>query len=226
MNTPINTGETEYDALLAQVERRFANNFSVRASYTLSYARGNTSGDGQAPANFQVGQDLNLDLNEGPTDFDRRHNFVVSGRALVPYTHGMTFSWVARALSGLPFTLTNNTIDLDRNGTLFDPIASGTYTGAGTAPADNYTVEDFDGKRNGARGPGFFQLDTRFGYRLPSRRADRRWTSRRTCFNLTNRANFANPAGNQAAPATFLVISALRDGATPRTAQLGVRFGF
>ena len=78
----------------------------------------------------------------------------------------MTFSWVARALSGLPFTLTNNMIDLDRNGTLFDPIAAGTYTGAGTAPADNYTVEDYDGKRNGARGPGFFQLDTRFGYRF------------------------------------------------------------
>ena len=27
---------------------------------------------------------MNLDLNEGPTDFDRRHNLVVSGRALVP----------------------------------------------------------------------------------------------------------------------------------------------
>ena len=180
VNTPINTGETEYDALLAQVERRFANNFSVRASYTLSHARGNTAGGGQAAANFQVGQDLNLALNEGPTDFDRRHNFVLSGRTLVPYTHGMTFSWVARALSGLPFTLTNNTIDLDRNGTLFDPIAAGTYTGAGTAPADNYTVEDFDGKRNGARGPGFFQLDMRFGYRFAPRRRAGRWTSRPT----------------------------------------------
>ena len=45
-------------------------------------------------------------------------------------------------------------------------------------------------------------------------------------FNLTNRANFANPAGNQGAPATFLVLSALRDGAAPRTLQIGVRFGF
>jgi hypothetical protein len=225
VNTPVNTGETEYDALLAQVERRFAGNFSVRASYTLSYARGNTSGAGQTVANFQVGQDLNLDLNEGPTDFDRRHNFVVSGRAVVPYTHGMTFSWVARALSGLPFTLTNNTIDVDRNGTLFDPVTPGTYSGAGSVPADNYTVEDFDGRRNGARGPGFFQLDARLGYRFTLREG-RTLDISADVFNLTNRANFANPAGNQAAPATFLVISALRDGATPRTAQLGVRFGF
>jgi hypothetical protein len=225
VNTPINTGETEYDALLAQVERRFTNNLSVRASYTLSYARGNTGGGGQAPANFQVGQDLNLNLNEGPTDFDRRHNFVLSGRTVVPYTHGMTFSWVARALSGLPFTLTNNVIDLDRNGTLFDPIAAGTYTGAGSAPADNYTVEDYDGKRNGARGPGYFQFDTRFGYRLRLGEG-RTLDVSADVFNLTNRANFAVPSGNQAAPATFLVISALRDGATPRTLQLGVRFGF
>ena len=45
-------------------------------------------------------------------------------------------------------------------------------------------------------------------------------------FNLTNRANFANPGPNQGAPAAFLVLSALRDGAAPRTLQLGVRFGF
>ena len=78
----------------------------------------------------------------------------------------MTFSWVARALSGLPFSLTNNLIDVDRNGTLFDPLAPGNYTGAGTIADDNYTVDDYDGKRNGATGPGFFQLDTRFGWRL------------------------------------------------------------
>jgi hypothetical protein len=45
-------------------------------------------------------------------------------------------------------------------------------------------------------------------------------------FNLTNRANFANPSGNAGAPATFLVLSALRDGAAPRTLQIGARYGF
>ena len=223
VNIPINSGTTDYDALLAQVEKRFTGNLSVRVSYTLSHARGNNSGSGFPASNFQVGQDMNLALNEGPTDFDRRHNLVVSGRAIVPYTHGMTFSWVARALSGLPFTLLNNDVDVDRNGTLFDPIPSGTYSGAGAS--DNYTVEDFNGRRNGARGPGFFQLDARFGYRINLQ-------NRRTLdisvdvFNVTNRANFAIPGTNKASAATFLVLSALRDGAAPRTAQLGVRFGF
>jgi hypothetical protein len=224
VNTFVNVGETEYDALLLQVEKRLSRGFSARVSYTLANNRGNTSGNGSGAINFQTGQDMNLELNEGASDFDRRHNFVVSGRMLVPYTKGMTFSWVARALSGLPFTLTNNTIDVDRNGTLFDPIAAATYTGAGTIPADNYTAE-FDGKRNGARGPGFFQLDTRFGWRLPAGNG-RTLDLSADIFNLTNRANFANPSGNQSAPATFLVLSALRDGAAPRTLQVGVRFAF
>ena len=175
--------------------------------------------------NFQVGQNMNLDLNDGPTDFIRRHNLAISGRTLVPYTHGMTFSWVARALSGLPFSLTNNLLDVDRNGTLFDPLAPGTYTGAGTIAADNYTVEDYDGKRNGATVPAFYQLVTRFGWRL-NVGGDRTLDLTADVFNVTNRANFANPSGNQGAPSTVLVLTALRDGAAPRTLQLGLRFGF
>jgi len=225
INTFVNAGETEYDAVLFQVEKRLSRGVSARVSYTLSSARGNTSGNGSGAINFQTGQDMNLTLNEGSSDFDRRHNLVISGRALVPYTHGMTFSWVARALSGLPFSLVNNLIDLDRNGTLFDPIAPGTYTGAGSVPADNFTVEDYDGRRNGARGPGFFQFDTRFGWRLNVGNG-RTLDLSADVFNLTNRANFANPSGNQGAATTFLVLSALRDGAAPRTLQIGARFGF
>jgi len=223
VNMPVNAGRTDYDALLTQLEKRFSNAFSMRMSYTLAYARGNNSGNGFPASNFQVGQNLNLDLNEGPTDFDRRHNLVVSGRALVPFTHGMTFSWVARALSGLPFTLLNNDVDVDRNGTLFDPLPAGTYSG--TAARDTYTVKDYDGTRNGARGPGFFQLDTRFGYRLNLKQR-RTLDVSADLFNLTNRANFGFPGTNQGSAATFLALSSLRDGATPRTAQVGIRFGF
>jgi hypothetical protein len=225
VNTFRNVGETNYDALLLQVEKRLSRGFSARVSYTLANATGNTGGGGAAAMNFQTGENMNLDLNEGPTDFIRRHNLVISGRTLVPYTHGMTFSWVARALSGLPFSLTNSLIDADRNGTLFDPIASGTYTGAGTVPADNYTVQDYNGERNGAVGPGFFQFDTRFGWRV-NLRSGRTLDLSADVFNITNRANFANPSGNQGAATTFLVLSALRDGAAPRTLQLGARFGF
>jgi hypothetical protein len=85
-----NLGETDYDALEMQLEKRFARNYSARASYTLSYSRGNTSANFIPQSLVQVGTDLRLDANEGPTDFDRRHNLVLSGSALVPKTGGLT----------------------------------------------------------------------------------------------------------------------------------------
>jgi hypothetical protein len=215
-----NEGETDYDALMLQVEKRFSQNYSARASYTLAYSRGNTSGAGAAASPFQVLDDLKLDLNEGPTSFDQRHNFVVSGMALVPRTGGLTVSWVARALSGSPLTVFDSRIDTDRNGTLADPLPAGTYTGTGS---NAITVES-DGGRNGAYGPGFFKLDLRLGYRLDL-------GARRTLdlfgeiFNVTDRANFANPTGDQAS-ANFLRVTSLSTSTNPRTGQFGVRFGF
>jgi hypothetical protein len=223
-NTFYNVGESDYNALLLQVEKRLSRGISARVSYTFADGEGNLGNNGSV-INFQQGSDLNLDRNEGRSDNLRRHNLVISGRALVPYTHGMTFSAVARALSGQPFSLVNNLIDADRNGTLFDPIAAGSYTGAGTIAVNNYTVENYDGRRNDATGPGFFQLDTRFGWRLNLGHG-RTLDVSADVFNITNRANFANPGGNQGAPTTFLVLTALRAGAAPRTLQFGLRYGF
>jgi hypothetical protein len=215
-----NVGETDYDALMLQLEKRFSQNYSARVSYTLSSSRGNTSGSGAPTSAFQVLDDLNLDLNEGPTNFDQRHNLVVSGSALVPRTHGLMLSWVARALSGTPLTVIDSTIDADRNGTLADPLAAGTYSGTGP---DAITVES-DGGRNGAYGPGFFKLDLRLGYRvaMPDRRTLDVFGE---VFNVTDRTNFANPSGDRNS-ANFLRLTGLSTSTQPRTVQLGLRFGF
>lgn len=219
--TQINAGETDYDALQLAVEKRFSANWSGRVSYTLARGRGNFDGTGSGPTSpYQLLDDMRLELNDGPLDTDRRHNLVVSGSALVPRTGGLTVSWIARALSGSPFTLTDATTDPDRNGVFQEPLEPGSYSGEGP---DAITV-DFDSERNGARGPAFFQLDTRIGYRL-------RIGEGRTLdlfgelYNLTNRANFANPTGNRRS-SNFLVLTDLRDGAVPRTGQIGIRFGF
>ena len=53
-------------------------------------------------------------------------------------------------MSGQAFSLTNNLIDVDRNGTLFDPLVAASYVGAGPNSDDNYEVDDYNGKRNGA----------------------------------------------------------------------------
>jgi hypothetical protein len=218
---PVNAAELDYDAVLLAIEKRFSNNYSARVSYTYANSRGNTSGAGVPASGFQLLDDLNLDLNEGQSNQDIPHNLVISGTAIVPRTGGLSVSWVARALSGTPFSLVNATIDPDRNGIIAEPLAAGTYSGTGE---DAYTVDDYKSERNGARGPGFFKLDLRIGYKVPL--AGRTLDLFAEIFNVTDRVNFANPSGDQADPDDFLILTGYSTSTTPRTVQLGVRFAF
>jgi len=219
----VNTGRIDYDALMAQMRKRFSHNYSVQVSYTYANARGNYSGAGAPGSNFQVGQDLHLELNDGPTDNDIRNNLTISGTALVPKTYGLNVSWVARALSGLPFSLSNGAIDPDLNGIQAEPLAAGSYSGAGAK--NNYTADGYESQRNGARSPGFFELDMRFGYRVPITKG-RHVEIAADVFNLTNHTNFAIPGGNQNAPTTFLVLTGYSTSYTPRKLQIGARIQF
>ena len=219
--TPVNDGKIDYDALEAALVKRFTDDYSFRVSYTLGYSRGNTSGLGIPTSPFQVLDDLGLSANEGPTNFDRRHNLVISGQALVPKTTGMTVAWVARALSGTHFSVVDSTTDPDRNGTFAEPLPAGSYTS--TTGRNPYTA-DVEGERNGATGPGFFQLDLRLGYRLHPG-SGRSLDLFADVFNVTNRANFDNPIGDRRST-DFFNLTTLRAGAVPTTLQLGVRFAF
>ncbi|HET7618266.1 MAG TPA: hypothetical protein VFK20_07140, partial [Vicinamibacterales bacterium] len=221
VSQPQNVGKLDYDALMVSVNKRFSQNYSARVSYTLAYSRGNTPGAGVPTSGFQVLDDMNLDLNEGPGANDIRHNLVISGQALIPHTGGLNVSWVARALSGTPFSLTNANIDPDRNGTQAEPLAAGDYSGTGP---NAYTVNGYKSERNGAYGPGFFSLDARLGYRI-GLTANRRVEVFADIFNLTNRTNFANPSGNQASP-QFLLLTDYSTSYTPRKLQIGARLEF
>jgi len=164
----------KYDASCASsgAEKRDSRNWSGRISYTLAYSRGNNGGAETATNNYQQLTDPNLAAGQGPTDFDRRHNLVLSGRIVeVPHTHGMTLSATLRLLSGTAFTLINTSSDPDRNGQLTDPLPAGSYSGSGP---NAITVQN-DGGRNGAYGPGYAQLDARVGWRFkhtPGRTVD------------------------------------------------------
>lgn len=215
------TGETRYDGLNLQVERRFAGFWSARAGYTLGYARGNNSGAALGVNNFQLLAEKNLDLNYGPLDTDRRHNLTFSGRVEVPKTTGLTVSALFRIMSGRPLSIIDTNVDSDRNGILFDPLPTGTYTGVG----DNAITVKSEGGRNGAYGPNYAQLDARLGYRLRMRGA-RTLDLFFEVFNLTDRSNFANPSGDRRNAATFLVPNALLGGGFPRQTQVGTRLGF
>jgi hypothetical protein len=165
---------------------------------------------------------MHLELNEGPTSFDIPQNFTFSGTGVVPKTKGLQLSWVVRALSGTPFSIINSNFDPDQNGIQAEPLPAADYAGTG---ADGYTVKNYTAERNGARGPGYFQADMRFGY-VFNLQGRRRLEVSGDVFNMTNRGNFANPSGDQAAPSSFLVLTAYSTSYTPRKLQVGVRYEF
>jgi outer membrane receptor protein involved in Fe transport len=230
-----NYGETTYDAAEFQLDHHLGTTYQYRVSYTYSRSEGNTSGNGTPINNFQTASDLNLDLNEGPTDFDRPHNFVFSGSWHVPRTGGLTLATVTRYLSGDAFTVFDSSFDPDRNGILIDPLPAGDYAPLASA-LNPYPVHS-GGGRNGARGPDFFQVDLRAGYRLGFR--DLGVELFAELFNATNRVNYASPSGDMASVAdpaspggrrvgnaNFLNLTTLRAGGIPRTGQFGVRVSF
>jgi hypothetical protein len=222
VNQFVNRGEVDYNAIMLQLKKRFSHSYSAQVSYTYGKSRGNTTGNGAPGSNFQVGDDMHLDLNEGPTSFDIPQNFTFSGTGVVPKTKGLQLSWVLRALSGTPFSIINTNFDPDQNGIQAEPLPVADYAGTGN---DGYAVKDYKAERNGARGPGYFQADMRFGY-VFNLQGRRRLEVSADVFNLSNRANFANPSGDQAATSSFLVVTAYSASYTPRKAQIGVRYEF
>ncbi len=219
-------GYSTYDALNLSVERRYANNWSLRGAYALSYSRGVTAGQENTP-DLQVGNDLKLDEWFAPSPTDRRHNFVMSGRIEVPKTRGLAVSGTLRMLSGTPFTIQDDSVDTDLNRINFQPLPEGTYNAF--PAAGPYVLKDVESKggRNGAYGPGFVQLDLRAGYKIRVG-GQRVLDAFVDVFNVTNHVNFANPAsGNRRVQADFLRLNALVGGTGfPRQAQFGLRLGF
>ena len=224
-----NAGEINYNSIQFSGTRRYANRWQARVSYAFSRGRGNVpTGQADTPDSQFLG-DLRLDNEYGPTTVDRPHILTLTASYDVPRTGGLKLSGVFRARSGTPISLRNTTFDNDRNGsTQNEYLAAGTYTGAAPdASSPNaipYTVE-YGGGRAGARGPGYAQADLRSGYRIQLG-GGRTLDAFLDIFNVTNRANFANPLVDQRLPATFLRLLDVSDEGPTRTAQLNVRFGF
>jgi hypothetical protein len=232
VETLVNDGWINYNTVQVSMTQRQRAGFSGRVSYAYSRGRGNVS-TGQADiAISQVLGDLGLQNDEGPTNVDRPHILSVAGTYEVPKTRGLRVSGVYQVRSGTPFTLIDSTNDLNRNGQTQDEyLPAGSYRGNGV---DAMEV-DYEGGRNGARGPAYASLDFRAGYvfRLPGGRTLNAFVD---MFNATNEPNFASPvnvtantgnvnASDRRLAPTFLNLTSLVNGVT-RTFQLNMRLGF
>jgi hypothetical protein len=221
-----NSGESVYDAMDLQLEKRHVDRWSARVSYSLSYSRGTAANQNERNTD-QFLTDLRFDKRWGPVSVDRRHVLSISARTEIPKTAGTTLATTARYMSGSPFTLFDSGIDADQNGELDDPLPAGTYSG--TAPNAIRNVRN-SGGRNGAYGPDYFQVDVRAGWRR--RIAQNTLELFVDAYNIANRTNFANPTNTNTGAdrrlsETFLVPTQLRGGSGfPRQAQFGVRYAF
>ena len=223
VQTPVNEGWIDYNTFQVSVTQRQTRGVTARLSYAFSRGKGNTSTGQNDQINSQYLGELRLDGPEvGPTSVDRPHILSLSASYDVPRTGGLKIGTVLQARSGTPFSLVNTNFDADQNGlTANEYLPAGTYRGNGE---DAYEVE-YEGGRNGARGPGYMSWDLRGGYQFRAGGA-RTLNVNLDVFNVTNHANFANPGNDQRQLATFLNLTAMNASAFTRTLQLSMRLGF
>lgn len=219
------TAHATYDAMVFNLQRRFARRFLFGANYTYSHNRDDDSNE----RNFSRETTLdpyNLKAEAGPSKQDVRHNFNVNG--LVDLGSGFTVSAIVITRSGFPYTaVAGDDIQGDNNPDNDRAVIGGRVVG-----------------RNSFRQPNFFNLDLRL---LKSFRLSETLSIALTAeaFNLTRAANknfgvdsisiFGN-TGNSLpalAPPTsfplpgeaFTAPSTARFGG-PRQLQLGARITF
>ena len=221
------TGLSRYDGLNLSMEKRYSDRWGMRLSYALGYSRGDTfeqygtNGISLNGVQTQVLNELNMADNWQPAEHDRKHVLTLSGRTEL--AGGITLSPIFRYMSANPFTMYNSQLDLDRNGTNWDPLPAGTYTGEG---ANAFTVEH-NGRQGGARQGDYINLDLRFGWRARPAEGDT-LDIYFDLINVFNRPNFfvASWANGDQNSGNFSRYTLLRSGGVPRQANFGIRYGF
>ena len=221
------TGISRYDGLNLSMEKRYSDRWGMRLSYALGYSRGDTfeqygtNGISLNGVQTQVLNELHMDRNWQPAEHDRKHVLTLSGRTELP--GGITLSPIFRYMSANPFTMYNSQFDLDQNGTNWDPVPAGTYTGEG---ANAFTVEH-NGRQGGARQGDYVNLDVRFGWRARPAEGDT-LDIYFDLINVFNRPNFfvASWANGDQNSGNFARYTLLRSGGVPRQANFGIRYGF
>ena len=180
-----------YDELAVHFERRFSATTSLQTNYTLASARGmggaldgalrNASAPPQTAS--ATGGDIYAAVDSGPTGYDERHRVTLAGVFNLPF--GFDVSPSMTAASARPYTRINRA-NPSGDGSLQLKGADGNPLGIGNA-----------------RGLPLFNINARVTKNF-SFSPNRKVGVFIEMYNLTNRANFGNAIGaNAAAPATY-----------------------
>lgn len=164
------TASSFYHGFTAQLQKRFARNFSLNAHYTFSKAIDEVT---DFNSDFSAQNPLNLRLDRALSAFDQRHRFVASAVIQSPFENAVARDWllapIVVAQSGRPF---NVLLGIDANG-------------------DGRSQSDRPGLagRNTGRGEAFYSFDMRLARRFFVKE-NRYLEFTIEGFNLFNRVNF------------------------------------
>jgi hypothetical protein len=164
------TANSFYHGFTVQAQRRFANNFSLNAHYTLAKSIDEVV---DFNSDWSAQNPLDLRLDRSLSSFDQRHRLVLSGVLQSSAENLLLKNWVLApifvAQSGRPFNLLLG----------FDANADGRSQSDRPGQAGRYT----------GQGEPFYSFDLRLGRRFFAR--DNRFLELTfEAFNLFNRTNF------------------------------------
>ena len=239
---------SEYHSLQTSLNRRFNRGVQAQVSYTLSTCTDLSSGSFGGEGSTAATNPYDIEYDEGPCYFDRRHNFRGSGIWALPFSgnvfvEGWEVSTIVSAVSGRPFT---PAIGFDQSGLQtgnqrpnlaagrdIDDVVSGNVNQwfdptAFTLPAAG-TLGTVG--RHTLRGPKFFTTDVTLIRNI--RVAEGKQVQLRLeAFNLFNNTNFNLPNANVfvQGPGGGGTINAtagqITSASAPRQLQVALRFNF
>jgi hypothetical protein len=263
---------SNYQSLQASLNKRFSNSLAFTSAFTWGKAMGYIANTGPAgsPDDGGILFFIGKRRNYAPLDFDRTLNFEQSFTYELPFGRGHNMlnsgvgavalggwkvSGIISVLSGLPFTVATNGVNLNTPGTTqtgqltgayqvthqvgssahwFVPTVFTTPTGCPTIGCTAQNVGLGNTGRNQFRGPGYIQ-DNFSLFKSFNLYREAALETRIEAFQLSNTPQFANPTSNNCCTAASFgqVTSTLGSGQGSvngvgggRTLQASVRFLF
>jgi Carboxypeptidase regulatory-like domain len=223
---------SSFNSLQVTYINRLASGLDFQGAYTYAHSLDNSSGNSNAVG---IQNPFNLRLYRGNSDFDIRHNLVLSWSYALPFGRGKKFAGDAhgvmqQVIGGWRL----NSIDSFISGAPFTPVMVSSLLNSGSAGqwpnrtgsghVDNPTIRawfnpaDFvspgnyiygNSGRNILFGPGTKQLDlSLFKDFMFSENAGRRLQFRAEAFNFLNTPQFNNPNAQIGNPAAGTITSA------------------
>ncbi len=177
---------SRYGAAFVQLTKRYAQNFTLLASYTLANAK-DTNPDATAVVvgtdDSKMAQDtLNPNDDFARANADVRHRFVFSGVWDIPFFRASSNRFARYLLGGYQFS----SITQAQSGRPFTALAGGDPNNDGNRSSDRVPGVP----RNNIKGPWFASVDARVSKDLPLYAERVRLRLIGEAFNVTNRANF------------------------------------